>query len=132
MTLHVFARIAVAAAFTAVAGAFAADLKGDYNVEFMVQGTPYVGTFKATPAAKSAYTATINFTTPATVLSDATGKTVGDSMTFDAKYEDKTRNCTGTFVGKGTVEKDGSKGTGVVEINDSCSGALSGTFRIWK
>ena len=133
MALHVFARIAVSAAFAAaIAGAAVADLKGDYNVEFNVQGTPYVGTFKTTPATRSAYTAKINFTTPATVLSDATGKTAGDSMTFSAKYEDTTRNCTGTFEGKGTVEKDGSKAAGVVAINDSCSGSLSGTFRLWK
>lgn len=133
MSLYTFARIAAAVAVTTGIARFAiADLKGDYNVEFVVQETPYTGTFKTTAASKGAFTAKIDFTSPANVVSEGTGTTAGDSMTFNAKYEDKTRGCSGTFAGRGKVEKDGSKGDGVVEISDSCSGALSGKFRIWR
>jgi hypothetical protein len=133
MSLLIVARVAAAVVVTAgIGGYVAADLKGDYNVEFVVQETPYTGTFKTTPGAKSAFTAKLDFTTPSRVLADVTGKTAGDSITFDAKYEDQTRGCTGTLIGKGKVEKDGTKATGAVEISDSCSGPVSGTFRLWK
>ena len=133
MSLHVFARIAAAALLTSgIAGSITPDLKGDYNVEFVVQGTPYVGTFKTTAGSKGAYTAKLHFTSPSVILADVTGKTAGDSVTFDAKYTDQSRGCTGTLGGKGTVEKDAVKAAGAVTINDSCSGALTGTFRLWK
>ncbi len=133
MSLQTLARIAAAAVLaTTIAAPVAADLKGDYNVEFVVQGTPYVGTFKTTPGSKGAYTAKLHFTSPSTILADVNGKTVADSVTFEAKYEDQGRGCTGTLTGKGTVEKDAVKAAGAVDISDSCSGALTGTFRLWK
>lgn len=133
MSLLIVARVAAAAVVTASIGGYvAADLKGDYNVEFVVQETPYTGTFKTTPGEKSAFTAKLDFTTPSRVLADVTGKTAGDSITFDAKYEDQGRGCTGTLTGKGKVEKDATKSAGVIEINDSCGGVMSGTFRLWK
>ena len=133
MSLHLITHVAAAAVISAgIARHTVADLKGDYNAEFVVQATPYTGSFKSTPGAKSAFTAKFDFTSPSRVLVDVTGKTAGDSVTFDAKYEDQGRGCTGTIVGKGKVEKDGSKAAGALEINDSCGGALSGTFRLWK
>ena len=133
MSLHVITRVAAAAIVTAsIAGYVVPDLKGDYNVEFVVQETPYTGTFKTTAGAKGAFGAKLEFTTPSKVLADVTGKTAGDSITFDAKYEDQGRGCTGTLTGKGKVEKDAAKAAGTVEISDSCGGALTGTFRLWK
>jgi hypothetical protein len=55
-----------------------------------------------------------------------------NSVSFDAKYEDQGRGCTGTLTGKGKAEKDGSKASGTLDISDSCGGALSGTFRLWR
>jgi len=72
------------------------------------------------------------FTAPSVVLADVTGKTSGDSITYQAKYEDMGRGCTGTLTGCGTVEKDGSTAAGIVEINDSCSGPIAATFRLWR
>ena len=133
MSLHLITRVAAAAVISAgMASYTVADLKGDYNAEFVVQETSYTGTFKSTPGVKSAFTAKFDFTAPSRVLADVTGKTMGDSVTFDAKYEDQGRSCTGTIAGKGKVEKDGTKAAGTLEINDSCGGALSGTFRLWK
>jgi hypothetical protein len=133
MSLLIVARVAAAVVVTAgIGGYVAADLKGDYNVKFVVQETPYTGTFKTTPGEKSAFTAKLDFTTPSRVLADATGKTAGDSITFDAKYEDQGRGCTGTLSGKGKVEKDATKSAGVIDIIDSCGGVMSGTFRLWK
>jgi hypothetical protein len=133
MSLQMITRVAAATVLTASLGGYVvADLKGDYNVEFIVQGTPYLGTFKTKPAAKSAFTSKLEFTTPSKILADVTGKTPGDSITFNAKYEDQSRGCTGTITGKGKVEKDATKAAGGVDINDSCSGTLTGTFRLWK
>ena len=133
MSLHLIARVATAVAVSAtVAGFAAADLKGDYKVEFAIQDQTYTGTAKATPGAKGAFTGGFTFTSPSNVVADVTGKTFGDSVTYDAKYADKDRGCTGTFSGKGTVEKDGSGAAGTVEISDSCSGAISGKFRLWR
>ena len=133
MSLHFITRVAAAVAVAASTAAFlVVDLKGDYNVEFVVEGTAYTGTVKTTPGTKGAFTGKLELTAPSSILADVTGKTTGDSVTYDAKYEDKGRGCTGTLTGTGTVEKDASKAAGALAINDSCGGQLAGTFRLWK
>jgi len=133
MSLHLFARLAVAAALAGGAATYvAAELKGDYKIEFVVQETTYTGTAKATPGAKGAVTGKFDFTSPSAVTADFTGKTAGDSLTFEAKYVDNGRNCTGSLTGRGTVEKDGSKASGTLAINDSCGGEVDGTFKLWR
>jgi len=133
MTLHLLTRIAVAAIGAVSIGQLVlADLKGDYNIEFVVDGNPYTGKAKFTPGTKGAFTGKYELTTPSNVTSDMTGTMRADSLMFDAKYDDKGRNCTGTMKGRGKAEKDGSKATGAVDITDSCSGAISGTFRVWR
>ena len=133
MSLQFITRVAAAVAVAASAAAFmVTDLKGDYNVEFMVEGTAYTGTVKTLPSSKGAFTGKLEMTSPSSILADLTGKTVGDSLSYDATYEDKGRGCTGTLAGKGAVEKDGTKAAGALSINDSCGGALTGTFRLWK
>ena len=123
---------AVVATTAAATRAIVAELKGDYKVEFVVNEASYTGTAKTTPTGKGGFSATFDFTSPSPVTADATGKTVGDSVTFDAKYQDKGRNCTGTVMGKGTAEKDGSKAVGTIAIQDSCDGEASGTFRFCR
>lgn len=133
MALHVMARIAAAAAVVASVSSFvAADIKGDYNIEFNVAENTYTGTAKTTAGQKSAFAGKFTFTAPSPVDADVTGKTVGDSLTFDAKYVDSGRNCTGTVAGKGIAEKDGSKASGTIAIKDSCEGEITGTFRLWR
>lgn len=133
MSVHVMARIAAAAAVVASVTSFApADIKGDYNLEFTVGENSYTGTAKTTAGAKGAFTAKFTFTSPSPIDSDVTGKTAGDSVSFDAKYVDSGRNCSGTFTGKGTVATDGSKASGAVAIKDSCEGDIAGTFRLWR
>lgn len=133
MSLHLLTRVAAAAAVAASAVSYvAAEIKGDYNVEFVVEETTYTGTAKTTAGAKGAFSGKFEFTSPSSVSADVTGKTMGDSVTYDAKYEDKGRGCTGTVSAKGTVEKDGNKAAGTVNISDSCSGPVAGTFRLWR
>ena len=133
MSLHQIARVVAAVAVTAsVAGYAMADLSGEYNIEFAIGEQTYTGKAKTTSGAKGAFTGTVLFTAPSTVNADVTGKTFGDSVTYQAKYTDKDRGCNGTFAAKGKVEKDGSKANGTVDISDSCSGAISGTFRLWR
>ena len=133
MSLHIVTRVAAAVAVSASVVGFAAkDLNGDYNIEFAIEDQTYTGTAKAKAGANGAFSGTFTFTSPGSVLADVTGKTFGDSVTYTAKYADKDRGCTGTFAGKGTVEKDGGKAAGAVEISDSCSGAISGKFRLWR
>lgn len=133
MLSSMIARLAAVALVAASTSSYAVvDLKGDYNVEFMVQETAYTGTTKATPGQKGAFTAKMEFSTPSNVVADVTGKTWGDSISYEAKYEDKGRGCSGLFTAKGTIAKDGSKANGTVDISDGCSGALAGTFRIWR
>ena len=133
MSLHFMTRVAAAVAVVAsVAGYVATDLKGDYKIEFAVQDQTYTGTAKATAGAKGAFTSKFDFTSPSPVTADVTGKTVGDSITFDAKYVDTGRNCTGTLVGKGTIDKEGNKASGTLAINDSCGGEIPGTFKLWR
>jgi hypothetical protein len=132
MAMHFAVRVAAIVAATTIGGFASTDLKGDYNLEFVVQETPYAGTAKTVAGAKGAFTAKFEFATPAVIIAEVTGKTVGDSVTYEAKYEDKTRGCTGTFTGKGIVVKDATKANGSVSIVDSCSGALTGTFRLWR
>jgi len=136
MSLHVITRlvagVAVAATTVGAVRSISADLKGDYKVEFVVDSTSYTGTAKTTPGAKGAFTAKFDFTSPSTISADATGKTTGDSLTFDMKYADNTRNCTGTVQGTGTVAKDGNTASGGIAVDDSCGGQASGTFRFYR
>jgi len=133
MSLHIVTRVAAAVAVSAsVIGFAASELNGDYNVEFAIEDQMYTGTAKAAAGAKGAFSGAFTFTSPSNVLADVTGKTFGDSVTYTAKYTDKDRGCTGTFAGKGTIEKDGGKAAGTVEISDSCSGPISGKFRLWR
>ena len=133
MSLHLITRVAAVAAVAASTAAFvAADLKGDYNIELVVEGTTYTGTQKTTSGTKGAYTGKMEFTSPSSILADVTGKTAGDSVTYEAKYEDKGRGCTGTLSGRGTAEKEGSKAAGSLAVSDSCAGELTGTFRLWR
>jgi hypothetical protein len=127
------ARLAAAAVVVAGLSSIASfEIKGDYNVEFNVAENAYSGTAKTTAGAKSAFTGKFTFTSPSPVDADVTGKTVGDSVMFDAKYVDSGRNCTGTISGKGIAEKDGSKAAGTIAIKDSCEGDITGTFRLWR
>jgi hypothetical protein len=133
MSLNLITRVAVALAFVGSAASYlAAELKGDYKVEFVVQETTYTGTAKATPGTKGEFTGKFDFTAPSSVTADMTGKTAGDSVTFEAKYVDNGRNCTGSLTGRGTIEKDGSKAAGTLAINDSCGGEIEGTFKLWR
>ena len=135
MSLHLITRVAAAVTIAASSAAFmVADLKGDYNVEFVVEGTTYTGTVKTTPAAaaKGQFTGKLEMTSPSSILADLKGRTAGDSLLYDATYEDKGRGCTGSLSGKGTVEKDASKAAGALTINDSCGGQIAGTFRLWR
>ena len=133
MSLHLLTRVAVLALGSVAIGHFAvADLKGDYKIEFIVEGGTYSGTAKFTAGDNGAFSAKYDFTSPSIVKSEATGKMKGDSVSFEGKYDDSGRNCTGTFTGKGAAEKDGSKASGNLDINDSCGGAIGGQFRIWR
>lgn len=133
MSLHLLARVAALAVGAATIGYFGvADLKGDYKIEFVVEGGAYSGTAKFTSGQQGSFSAKYDFTSPSAIKSDVTGKMNGDSVTFEGKYDDSTRGCTGTFAGKGAAEKDGSKANGTLDINDSCGGPIGGTFRIWR
>ena len=133
MSLHVITRFAAAAAvFGSAVSYVVTDLKGDYKVEFVVQESTYTGTAKATPGGKGEFSGKWEFTSPSTVSMDVTGKTTGDSVTFDGKYVDNGRSCTGSLTGKGAVEKDGNKAAGSLAINDSCGGEITGSFRLWR
>jgi hypothetical protein len=134
MPIPVIARAVTAVVLAATAATYiVGDLKGDYKVELVVQEATYTGTVKAAAGtAKGAFTAKFDITSPSTATADATGKTAGDSITFDAKYVDNGRNCTGTMTGKGAIEKDGSKAQGDLAINDSCGGETTGTFKLWR
>ena len=136
MSLPVITRLvagmAVAATTVGAVRSIVADLKGDYKAEFVVESTSYTGTAKTTPGANGAFTAKFDFTSPSAISADATGKTAGDSVTFDMKYVDNTRNCTGTVRGTGTAAKDGNEASGGLSVDDSCGGAASGTFRLYR
>lgn len=134
MSLTLITRVAASLAVVATFSGRVADFKGDYKIEFVIEGTAYSGTASAAaaPSGKGAFTGKFELTAPSSVLAEMTGKTVGDSLTYDAKYDDKTRGCTGTLTGKGVIEKDGSKASGALAINDSCGGSIGGTFRLWR
>ena len=133
MSVQLLARVAaVSILAVGVARAVVADLKGEYKIEISANGEAYTGTSKVTPGAKGEFTGAFTITSPTNVTGDIKGKTVGDSVTYESKYTDKDRGCTGTITAKGTAEKDGSKASGAAVINDSCGGELNGTFKLWR
>jgi hypothetical protein len=133
MSLQILSRVAAVSILAIGIGRLvAAELKGEYKIEISASGEAYSGTTKVTPGAKGEFSGDFTLTSPTNVTGDIKGKTFGDSVTYESKYNDKDRGCTGTLTAKGTAEKDGGKASGAVSINDSCGGDLTGTFRIWR
>ena len=111
---------------------FAAELKGTYKIEITVQDQSYGGSGEITPDGKGAFTGKFLFTAPIEVAYDMTGTQKGDSITFDAKYNDKTNGCVGTMKGNGTAKSDGSAASGPVTIDDSCRGTIAAMYRLTR
>ena len=80
----------------------AAELKGTYKIEITVQDQSYGGSGEITPDGKGAFTGKFLFTAPIEVTYDMTGSQKGDSVWFDAKYNDKTNGCVGTSRARST------------------------------
>jgi len=116
-----------------VAGAFtaAAELKGAYKIEIGVGDQAYGGTFTITPGTNGAFSGALSITSPSTVTGTFAGSTKGDSVFWSGKYNDQSRNCTGSMSTRGLQQTDGTV-SGVVSIDDSCAGAVDGTIRLWK
>jgi len=116
-----------------VAGAFMrlAELKGAYKIEIGVNDQSYGGTFTIKPGDKNTFTAEMAVTSPSTVNGTFTGSTKGDSVFWEGKYNDLSRNCTGSMSSRGALQKDGSV-VGGLSIDDSCAGAIGGNVKLWK
>ena len=129
-----FARLALPIAVLALSAFtwIAAELKGTYKIEITVQDQSYGGSGDIIPDGKGAFTGKFLFTSPIEVTYDMTGTQKGDSVFFDAKYNDKTNGCIGTMKGNGTAKSDGSGATGPVTIDDSCRGTITATYRLTR
>lgn len=131
MTVISLVRLAVASVLLAGLG-HSAGLTGTYNVEFAVEGTPYRGTAKATPGSDGHFDLALTFNDPTTVTASGKGSAPGDSLVFEGTYDDTGRGCTGSMTGRGVIEEKGDRASGTLSLNDSCGGAVSGTFRFWR
>jgi hypothetical protein len=127
------ALLLTALALPLMLGAFSgrAELRGAYKIEIGVNDQSYGGTFTVTPKEKNTFSAAMAITTPSTVNGDFTGSTKGDSVFWSGKYNDTSRNCSGSMSSRGVQQKDGSV-TGVIAIDDSCAGAVEASLKLLK
>jgi hypothetical protein len=124
------ARLALPLAILSAFAWRAAELKGTYKIEITVQDQSYGGSGEITPDGKGAFTGKFLFTAPIEVTYDMNGTQKGDSVHFEAKYNDKSNGCVGTMKGSGTAKSDGSGASGPVSIEDSCRGTIDATYRL--
>jgi hypothetical protein len=131
--------IFAAALFTACAGnpkpgeqGYPYNLTGQYQAEFLVDGTPYRGTMDLSTAAGGAVSGTFAVTEPAQVVGTVEGTIVADSLDFLIPYEILDNGCAGTVSGRGGIVEGGTGFGAPIALDDACGGQMSGSLTVTR
>lgn len=103
------------------------NVSGRYSASFVVEGTPYTGTMDMSTAPGGAVTGTMAITEPAEVTSTASGTVSADTLRLTIPYQ-LPDGCGGTARLTGAINDGGGGVAGDMNLDDSCGGALSGSF----
>ena len=131
--------IFAAALFTACAGnpkpgeqGYPYNLTGQYQAEFLVDGTPYRGTMDLSTATGGAVSGSFEVTEGAHVVGSVEGTIAADSLDFTIPYEILDNGCAGTVSGRGGIVEGGAGFGGPIRLDDSCGGQMEGTLSVTR
>lgn len=102
------------------------NVEGTYRASFVVEGTPYGGTMTLATAPGGAVTGTMSLDNPP-IESSTTGSVVADTLRLTIPYT-MPDGCTGIANLLGPIADGGGAASGSMDLQDSCGGALGGTF----
>lgn len=108
------------------------NLGGAYQVEVVVDGSPYRGTMQLSTAAGGVVSGSFLVTEPAHVAGTVEGAIVADTLDFQMPYEIQENGCVGVVSGRGSVAEGGGAFSAPVVLDDSCGGEMSGTISIQR
>ena len=108
------------------------NLDGPYQVEVVVDGTPYRGMMELSTAPGGSVNGSFMVTDPAHVDGTVEGAIVADTLDFRMPYEIQENGCIGVVTGRGDVAQGGGAFSGPVVVDDSCGGAMNGTISIQR
>lgn len=106
---------------------YAYNLQGVYASTYTVEGTAYTGTTELATGAGGAVSGDFALEQPVRIVGEMTGTVTGDSLSFSGTYT-QSGGCDGTVSGTGAIAEGGDRAEGPLQVDDSCGGALSGTF----
>lgn len=107
---------------------YAYNLQGVYASSYTVDGTAYEGTTELATGAGGAVTGDFSLERPVRIVGEVTGTVTGDSLSFTGTYT-QSGGCDGTVSGSGAIAEGGVSVEGPLHVDDSCGGALEGSFR---
>jgi hypothetical protein len=105
------------------------NVTGPYTAHFDVSGQPYDGTMTLATARGGTVTGSMALVSPATINSQVTGTVLADTLRLSIPYATPD-GCGGTAALIGTIAEGGAAANGTMDVQDSCGGALEGTFTL--
>lgn len=108
------------------------NLTGQYQAEFVVDGTPYRGTMDLATATGGAVTGSFEVTEPAHVVGTVEGTIAVDSLDFTMPYEILDNGCAGTVSGRGGIAEGGAGFGSPIHLDDSCGGQMQGSLTVTR
>lgn len=108
------------------------NVAGQYDVEFVVQGEPHVGTAELTTAPGGTVAGTFRVVSPTTVTGTIAGIVADGEISFKMPYTVAAAGCGGTAEASGTVQDGGGTITGTLSTNDGCAGQSTGAFTMQR
>ncbi len=106
---------------------YAYNLSGTYDATYIVNDEPYIGTIDLSTAPGGAVTGTFLLADPGIVEGSVNGAIVGNEFTYSGPYK-IAGGCGGTVSGTGVITEGGTAVSGEVQVEDECSGPMSGTY----
>lgn len=106
---------------------YAYNLSGSYDATYDLDVGSYSGTIDLETARGGAVTGKYLFVDPDTVEGSVSGTIVGNEFNYSGPYT-RTGGCGGTLNGSGVITEGGTSVSGEVQIEDDCSGPISGTY----
>jgi len=101
---------------------------GTQPLQVTARGSLYAGTATLSPGPAETVSGTFTLAGPVEVKGTLTGRTAGDSITFELKYSIAQNGCNGTMRLTGPMKANAAV-EGVTEAQDSCVGRMTGTFK---
>lgn len=107
------------------------NLSGTYQMEVVVEGTPYRGMLDLATQPGGVLGGTFQVINPVQIGGNVEGTIAADTLDFRMPYE-QPNDCNGVVSGRIAVAAGGGTAGGPVVVDDSCGGAMNGTISIQR